>query len=582
VGAGIGWFLQREAYLGGVAGDAGNDYSRAMIRTLAWLALAVPLILSCAGAPKCDRLFVGGVVHTPQGAIRTEIAVSQGRVLALVEPARAAAWRRSAASVVDLAGAHVYPGFTEAHGHYSGYGAALEQVDLVGTTSLEEVVARARVAAQAIPQGEWVLGRGWDQNDWPRPEFPTADLLSQAIPDHPVLLRRVDGHAVLVNAAALALAGITAATPDPPGGRILRDAGGRPTGVLVDAAADRIGSVLPHPTAQALERRYLLAGRRLASLGITEIHDAGVGRAELAVLRAMQSAGSLPVRVYAMLDGSDDELLATELAAGRSLSGDGMLAVRAVKLYADGALGSRGALLSDPYSDEPTKRGLELTDEAHLLELIRRIGEAGFQPCTHAIGDAAVKRTLSAYRLALDRGAGLRPRVEHAQIVRPEDVSRFAELGVIASVQPTHCTSDMPWAPARLGPERIAWAYRWHSLLAAGARLCLGSDVPVEDPDPRLGMWAAVTRRTPAGTPSEGWNLSEALDVSEAIAGYTTGAAYAAFEEAWRGAIAPAYAADLTVVDRDLGAVPPQEILRARILRTVVGGRDAFVAGGTT
>jgi predicted amidohydrolase YtcJ len=553
-----------------------------MLRARPALLLATLLTVSCAGTPKSDRLFVGGVLHTPAGAQRLEIAVRQGRILALVPPGEAAAWRRSAAEVVDLAGANVYPGLTEAHGHYAGYGAALEQVDLVGTTSYAEVVARARAAAQRVPAGEWVLGRGWDQNDWADTAFPTEAALSAAVPDHPVALRRVDGHAVLVNAAALATAGITAATPDPPGGHILRGPGGRPTGVLVDAATERIAAVVPHPNAQAIERRYRLAGARLASLGITEIHDAGVSRPELDVLRAMQRSGTLPVRVYAMLDGADDDLLAGELAAGRSLSGDGMLAVRAVKLYADGALGSRGALLTDPYTDEPGSHGLAVTDPARLEQVVRRAGEAGFQPCTHAIGDAAVKRMLDIYERALDRAAGLRPRIEHAQIVRPEDVPRFAALGVIASVQPTHCTSDMPWAPERLGPERILWAYRWRSLVAAGARLCLGSDVPVESPDPRLGMFAAVTRRTPAGTPPGGWNLPEALTIDEAIAGYTTGAAWAAFEEAWRGVIAPAYAADLTVVDVDLAAVPPDQLLRARILRTVVAGRDAFVAGDSS
>ncbi len=553
-----------------------------MLRTIAWLALAVPLALSCSAAPRCDRLFVGGVVHTPTGDVRLEIAVTQGRILALVDPAEAAPWKRSAGAVVDLAGGHVYPGFTEAHGHFSGYGAALEQVDLAGTTSLAEVIARVRAAAEKLPPGEWVVGRGWDQNLWPEKEFPSRDELSAVFPERPVLLRRVDGHAIMVNAAGLKLAGISAAMPDPQGGRVLRDARGRPTGVLVDTAAAAVAAVVPSPSREALERRYLLAGRRLASLGVTEIHDAGVGRTELEVLRGMQRAGTLPIRVYAMLDGSDDTLLAVELAAGRSLSGDGMLAVRAVKLYADGALGSRGALLTDPYSDEPGTRGLEVTDETRLVEVVRRAGEAGFQPCTHAIGDAAVKRALDVYSCALESGANLRPRIEHAQIVRPEDVPRFARLGVIASVQPTHCTSDMPWAPARLGPARVAWAYRWRSLLAAGARLCLGSDAPVESPDPRLGLWAAVTRRTPAGTPPDGWNVPEALTIAEAIAGYTTGAAYAAFEEAWRGTLAPAFAADLTVIDRDLAAGPAPEILRARILRTVVGGRDVYVAGGTT
>jgi hypothetical protein len=258
-----------------------------------------------------------------------------------------------------------------------------------------------------------------------------------------------------------------------------------------------------------------------------------------------------------------------------------MLAVRAVKLYADGALGSRGAALSAPYSDEPGSRGLDVTTSARLADVIRRAAKAGFQPCVHAIGDAAVTRTLDIYEQVLGAGSTLRPRIEHAQIVRPEDVPRFAKLGVIAAVQPTHCTSDMPWAPRRLGAERTPWAYRWRSLLAAGARLELGSDVPVESPDPRLGMWAAVTRRPPEGTAEPGWNLPEALTRAEAIAGFTAWPAYAAFEEGWRGAIAPALAADFTIVDRSLGDGDPATILQARVLRTIVAGRDAFVAGGT-
>ena len=544
-------------------------------------AMTAPLVFACTAAPPCDRLFVGGTVHTADGARRVEIAVKEGRIVALVGPDEAAAWKRAAAEVVDVAGAHVFPGFTEGHGHYAGFGAALEQVDLVGTASLEEVIARVRVAARETAAGAWLRGRGWDQNDWPEKEFPNHEALSAAFPDRPVLLRRVDGHAILVNARALEMAGISAATPDPPGGRILRDAHGRPTGVLVDAATERVDALLARPTSEVIERRFLLAGRRLAALGYTEIHDAGTSRGELEALRRMQRQGTLPIRVYAMLDGSDDTLLAQEFAAGRSLTGDGMLAVRAVKLLADGALGSRGALLTEPYSDEPGTRGLAVMSEDRLADVVRRAGEAGFQPCTHAIGDAAVKTVLDVYACALDGGAGLRPRVEHAQIVRPEDVERFARLGVIASVQPTHCTSDMPWAPVRLGPERTGWAYRWRSLVSAGVRLCLGSDVPVEDPDLRLGLLAAVTRRTPAGTPAGGWNLPEALTVAEAIAGFSSGAAYAAFEEGWRGAIAPAFAADLTVIDRDLAAVEPAEILRARILRTVVAGRDAYVAGGT-
>ena len=536
--------------------------------------------VGCSPAPRCDRLLVGGVVHTPAGATRLEVAIAEGRIVALVPPDDAGAWRRSAAEVTDLAGAHVFPGFTESHGHLVGYGAALEQVDLRDTENLDELVARVRAAAAKLPAGAWVLGRGWDQNLWPGQRFPTNEKLSAAVPDHPVLLRRVDGHAALANAQALGAAGVTPSTEDPPGGRFLRDAAGRLTGVAIDSAEERLERAVPAPTAADIERRVLVAARHLAAFGVTEIHDAGAPRAELAVLRALATAGRLPVRVYAMLDGGDDALLDEEFAAGPQVRRDGMLAVRAVKLFADGALGSRGALLSAPYADEPSTRGLEVTSEARLADVVRRAGKAGFQPCIHAIGDAAVTRVLDIYERELGhRGDLLRPRVEHAQIVRPQDVARFAALGAVASVQPTHCTADMAWVPERLGDERVGWAYRWRSLLAAKARLCLGSDVPVESPDPRLGIWAAVTRRTPQGTPAGGWNPSEALTPEEALAAYTTWAAVAAFEDDWRGVCAPGFAADFTVFDRDPIAAGAAAILQTRVVRTVVAGRDVFVAG---
>lgn len=544
--------------------------------------VAAVTLAACSPVPRADRLLVGGMVHTPRGVERASVAVAEGHILALVEAARDEAWRRAAREVVDLAGAHVYPGFTESHGHLVGLGAALEQVDLRGATSYEEVVARVQHAAAGVPAGSWVLGRGWDQNLWPGQEFPHHAALSTAVPLHPVLLRRVDGHAALTNRLGLERAGINAATPDPPGGRIMRDGRGDPTGVLVDAAIALVAEHIPQPDEADLERRILRAAEALAGLGFTSFHDAGTSGTTLAVLRRLQREGRLPIRVYCMLDGSDEGLLAAELPRGPSVSGDGRLAVRAVKLFADGALGSRGAWLSAPYSDEPGNSGLALTPPAILSGLVARIGGAGFQPCVHAIGDAAVTAVLDAFAGSLVNAGlvGLRPRVEHAQIVRPEDVPRFAALGVIASVQPTHCISDMPWAPQRLGGSRIGWAYRWRSLLDAKAALCLGSDVPVEDADPRLGLWAAVTRRTLEGTPPEGWNAGEALTPQEAILGYTQWAAYAAFEEAWRGRILPGFAADFTIFDRDLLASVPHSLKQARVLRTVVAGRDVFATGG--
>ncbi|NWG00111.1 MAG: amidohydrolase [Thermoanaerobaculaceae bacterium] len=535
----------------------------------------------CGSVPEVDRFFVAAHVHRDGTSGPGAIVVREGRIVAVGEEGALHHFRRVAREVVELGDAHVFPGLTESHGHLLGFGAALEQVDLVGARSFQEVIARVREAARALPPGEWVVGRGWDQNDWPDKNFPHHAALSAALPDHPALLRRIDGHAVLTNAAGLAAAGITGHTPDPPGGRILRDQHGEPSGVLVDAACELLERAAPAPSPEAVERQVLLAGQRLASLGFTEIHDAGTTRQGLEVLQRLAAEGRLPIRVYAMVEGSDEAAVREAYARGAWLSTDGMLAVRAVKYYADGALGSRGALLGEPYTDEPGTRGLEVTPLERLGEFIRRAGEAGFQPCVHAIGDAAVRRVLDLYERELGGAARtLRARIEHAQIVREEDVPRFAALGVIASVQPTHCTSDMPWAPQRLGPERIAWAYRWRSLLAAGARLCLGSDVPVENPDPRRGVWAAVTRRPFEGTGGEGWNLPEALTAAEAVAGFTSWAAYAAFEEEWRGAIRAGFAADFTVVDRDLSAGEVTVVREARILRTVVAGRDVFVARG--
>ncbi|MFN3413382.1 MAG: amidohydrolase [Thermoanaerobaculum sp.] len=525
-----------------------------------------------------DRLLVGGTVHLPEGARRMELALANGKIVALVPPSQARSWQKKAKEVVNLAGAHVYPGFTESHGHLTGFGLALETVDLSGNQSFQEVVRRVAAKAAELPRGSWVLARGWDQNLWPEKSFPHHRELSQAVPEHPVLAWRVDGHAVLVNQKALELAGISAGTPDPPGGQVLRDEQGQPTGVLVDTATELVERILPPPSPEDLARRQLKAAERLAALGFTAIHDAGTNAQELEVLRQLVGKGKFPIRVYVMLDGSNPELLAQELAKGIQRDERGMLTVRAVKLYADGALGSRGAWLSQAYSDAPGHLGFALTSVTKLKAIVAHIAAAGFQPCIHAIGDEAVHQVLNVYQEVLAaKSASLRPRIEHAQIVRPEDVPRFAQLGVIASVQPTHCTSDMPWAPSRLGPDRILWAYRWRSLLSAGARLCLGSDVPVENPDPRLGLWAAATRKTAQNHPEHGWNPDERLSPAEAIAGFTQWAAYAAFEENQRGRIAPGFFADLTIFDR---ALEEDAVLSARLLRTVVGGTDVFVARG--
>lgn len=546
---------------------------RRLLSTLILILLALP-----AGALASDRLLVGGVVLTPDGERPAQVLIHDDLIAEVLPPAAKA---RAGVQVLDLHGAYVLPGLCDAHLHLTGYGTALEQVGLVGASSWSEVVARAEKAAATLPAGAWLVGRGWDQNLWKNKRFPDRAALDQAFPNRPVLLRRVDGHAAVANAQALRLAGIGRETPDPAGGRILRRADGEPSGVLVDMAVDLVTDVIPEPSQSDIERRILRAAQRLLADGFTEVEDPGTKAEELAVIRRLAIQGRLPIRVYVLLDGDDDALLERELVRGPDLGERRMVRVGGVKLYADGALGSRGALLGSDYADDPGNRGLAVTSVERLQSVIQRASRAGFQVGVHAIGDEAVHRVLDMYQeLGAPVCRRLRHRIEHSQTIRPADVSRFASLGVIASVQPTHCTSDMPWAPQRLGPSRIPWAYRWKSLLNAGAHLCGGSDAPVEDPDPRRGLFAAVTRQRPDHTPPGGWNPAERLSPRQALALFTSGAAFAAKAETWSGAIRPGYVADLTIVDRDPLGGGADQMLRMKVLRTIVAGVDRYVSAG--
>ncbi len=543
------------------------------------LLLILALTGSAAAGEPADTLLVGGLLHTPEGVRSCTVAVGGGRILALVEPGREAAWRGPDTRIIELDGAHVLPGFIDAHLHLVGYGKALEQVDLRDAASWDEVVGRAKVAARALPEGAWLEGRGWDQNLWPGHAMPDRKTLDQVLPRRPVLLRRIDGHAAVANAVALAVAGIDAHTLDPAGGRIGRRADGSPSGLLVDDAVDLVMERIPPASVADIERRALRAAKTLAAMGFTQVEDAGTTAPELAVLRRLADAGLLPLRVYVLLDGTDDGLLDRELAQGPELAPGALVRVGGVKLYADGALGSRGALLGADYSDDPGNRGLAVTPFGRLATVIRRASAAGFQVGVHAIGDEAVHRVLDLYAsVGPATCRRLHHRIEHSQTVRPGDVARFAELGVVASIQPTHCTSDMPWAPQRLGPERIAWAYRWRSLAAAGVVLAGGSDAPVEDPDPRRGLFAAMTRQREDKTPPGGWSPQERLSPEQALALFTSGAAYAARAEHWCGVVQPGFAADFTVVNGDPTTMAPGGVLRLEVLRTFVGGADGFVA----
>lgn len=546
---------------------------------LAWslnvlLALAVP----------ADLVLTGGRVVTLDEAAPapppTALAVRAGRVLAVGSDTAIEALAGPRTRRVALRGATVLPGLTDAHLHVESLGASLEQLDLAGVPSLAEARERARRAAAQLPPGAWLVGRGWDQNDWPEQRFPVASDLDTG--ERPAFLERVDGHAAWVDARALALAGIDDRTPDPPGGRILRDAAGRATGVLVDAAMNLVQARIPPPDEATRLRRLRRGLEACARLGLTSVHDAGVDLAGVALYKRLLAEGRLPVRVYVMLSAADFLAQAARLSPEVGL-GDGRLTVRAVKAYADGALGSRGALLLQPYADEPGQRGLPALEEGDFARLLRLALERGFQVATHAIGDAANRLVLEAYARAFAQGgvdgAARRFRIEHAQIVAAEDLPRFKQLGVIPSVQPTHCTSDMPWAGERLGVARLAGAYRWRSFLDLGLPLPGGSDAPVESADPRLGLYAAITRQDRAGQPAGGWQPQERLAPAEALALFTRHAAYAAFEEQERGGLRPGMRADLTVLDRDPLSAPATALPEARVLYTVVDGQVVHEGG---
>jgi predicted amidohydrolase YtcJ len=518
----------------------------------------------------------GGTVLSGPELRRVEngaVLIRGGRV-AWVGPASEMPGTSAGAEVIDATGATVLPGLVDAHAHIAGLGAALDTVDLVGSTSYEEVISRIVAGSQGAPAGEWIVGRGWDQNDWPAKEFPTAAALDRAVGDRPVWVRRIDGHAGLASSMAMRAARITSATADPSGGKILRDASGNPTGVFIDAAMDLIDAVVPPPSRTVRRERILAAAREIASKGLTAVHDAGVDQDTIQLMRELIDAEELPIRVYAML-GDDDELLDYWLERGPLVDYGERLTVRSVKLYADGALGSRGAALLHPYADDAGNSGLMVSTPEHIERRARAALAAGFQVGTHAIGDAGVRNVIDAYERAGVTPAA-RFRIEHLQVVAPEDFARVARLGIIASMQPTHATSDMPWAEARVGADRIRGAYAWRTVLDSGARLALGSDFPVENVDPLLGLYAAVTRQDLTGQPPGGWLPLQRLTIQEAIRGFSLDAAWAAFEEDRRGSIDVGKFADLTIVRPDPSASPAASIPKTEVLYTIVNGRIAY------
>lgn len=483
------------------------------------------------------------------------------------------------AQVLEMDGRTVLPGLIDSHAHLYGLAQSFTRADLVGSTSKQDVLRRLQEFAANLPQGAWLLGRGWDQNDWPEPVFPTRADLDTVFPDRPVWLRRIDGHAAWANSLAMAQADRDLAGDwQVEGGHIHRDDQGQPSGIFIDKAMVFIERTVPPDSPELMRSALDLATRQLVSLGLTAVHEAGADRAVLQLYQDKISAGEMPIRVYAMADGMN-ETARWLCESGFLDDPSGRLLARSVKLYADGALGSRGAALLEDYSDEPGNRGLLFLPPEALRSQIRDAVSCGLQVGVHAIGDRANRAVLDAFAMVLpdfpdDPG---RHRIEHAQVLAPADIPRFGEMGIIAAMQPTHATSDMYWAEERLGPERVAGAYAWASLADSGAQLAFGSDFPVERVDPLLGIYAAVTRRDLEQWPAGGWLPQERLSRTAAVRAFTLDAAWAGFMENETGSLETGKKADFIVLDRDLMQVPETEIPHVLVDETWVDGRRVFL-----
>jgi hypothetical protein len=498
------------------------------------------------------------------------LAVRDGRIVAAGADLSALAGPQTRR--IDLHGATVVPGFIDSHAHLRGLGALLESRDLRHAATIAEIAAWVRQQAAQTPKGEWITGRNWDQTNWGG-AYPSAADLDRAAPHHPVFLSRVDGHAGWANTIALQLAGIDARTPDPHGGRILRNAGGQATGILIDTAQGLVRAKIPPPTYAQIKRQLELAARHCARLGLTGVHDAGVSAEDLRAYRELVAADRLPLRVWAMI-GGPGPLWREYLSRGPEI-GD-KLTVRAIKLYADGALGSRGAALWQPYTDDKTNTGLLITSQEQIEKVAREAAAAGFQVCTHAIGDRANRTVLDAYAAALGGPNGKRFRIEHAQIISLPDFQLFQRYSILPAMQATHATSDMRWIDRRIGADRIAGAYAWRRFLNLGIPVANGSDFPVEEPNPLLGFYAAFTRQDQQGQPPGGWTPDQRMTRAEALESWTLSSAYAGFEEQIKGSLEPGKLADFIVLDRDIMTVPPRDVLAATVRMTFLGGKLVY------
>ena len=530
-------------------------------------------------------LAVETVLHNVTGYTSTKAGINEFSVLVFAEDGKVLATGGpellndyAAAERIDGEGRYLLPGLTDAHAHVENLGFLAITLDLAGTPALADAVQRIADYAIANPHVDWIEGRGWNQVLWPVKEFPTAADIDSVVSNRPVWLRRIDGHASWANTATLQLAGIDDDTLDPVGGKILRVENGHATGVLIDRAMDLVTKHVPAPTRTDIRTAVLEAIATLLPLGITGVHDTGIDIGTAGVYMALADDAALRLRIYAMLADAGDNLnaLGTPVIA----YGNDHLDIRSVKIYADGALGSRGAALLEPYSDDTENRGLPFVTADELFRAVDKANRMGFQVGVHAIGDRGNRLVLDAFERAQNgQPLPLRNRVEHAQIIDLDDIPRFAALGVIASMQPTHATSDMNMAEDRIGAERIKGGYAWQRLLRSGAVIASGSDFPVELPNPFHGLYAAVSRQDRSGLPVGGWYTSEAMSREQALHSFTLAAAYAAHQEDRLGSLEAGKWADFILVDRDYFKVPTNQIDDIQVLETWVGGKRVYRRG---
>jgi predicted amidohydrolase YtcJ len=540
-----------------------------LILTTLTLVAASPI---SRAAPTLVHNVQGYHILPQQGLSRfTVLVFEKGRVLAAGNDELLAEY--PGAQRIDGQGKALLPGLTDAHGHILELGENLLKVDVRGSDSAQHAARQVAQFAADNPQQQWISGHGWNQVLWPDKNYPTADHLDKLIKDRPVYLTRVDVHAAWVNSKALELAGIDKNTPDPQGGQILRDDQGNPTGVLIDNAMQLVSTLLPEQTEKSLELALNTASEHLLSQGITSVHDAGISQQQAEFYRRQAKAGELSLRIYAMLAASDPQL-AQMLERGPFASQDDMLVIRSVKGFGDGALGSRGAALLEPYSDQPHHHGLMVTAEEKLPALFEQVLGQGFQFNFHAIGDKANRLALDNFERAYQKvgGKDLRHRIEHAQVVSLKDIPRFKQLNITASMQPVHATSDMNMAEDRIGAERLKGAYAWQRFLAQGTVLAAGSDFPVELANPFHGLHAAVTRQNHKGEPLDGWIPAQRMSLEQALRAFTLDAAYAAHQEQVLGNLQAGKWADFILLDQDIFDIPQSKIWQTKVLQTWVAG----------